>query len=142
MTPEEKLEKHREYNKIHRLEINKRNREYKHKNIEEVHKRNKLYNDNHLPQKRAYNKNWVWQKLLKNYGITLEQYNQMFVDQNGVCKICGQPELTKRLAVDHNHITGKIRGLLCTRCNTAIGLFKENISIIEGAVRYLRNENK
>ena len=75
----------------------------------------------------------------KRFGITLEIYNEMLVDQNNVCAICKQPEtaydsrlkLVKKLAVDHCHSTGKIRGLLCISCNTKLGwyeLSKDKIS--------------
>ena len=54
------------------------------------------------------------------YNITLAEYDQMFEDQKGVCAICGNPENNRRLAVDHDHKTGKVRGLLCTRCNVKL----------------------
>lgn len=59
----------------------------------------------------------------KKYGMTLEDYDKMFVAQNGQCAICQkhQSELKHTLVVDHNHKTGKIRGLLCNRCNTLLG---------------------
>ena len=59
--------------------------------------------------------------LMAFHGLSVEQYDKMFEEQNGLCKICGLPEINRRLAVDHNHNTGKIRGLLCTKCNNAIG---------------------
>lgn len=57
--------------------------------------------------------------LKKTYGITLEQYNKMLEDQDFSCAVCGkhQDDEKKRLSVDHNHVTGEIRGLLCTMCN-------------------------
>lgn len=66
--------------------------------------------------------------------------------QGNVCKVCGQPEkavhrVTKQpvsLSVDHCHTTGKIRGLLCSNCNTALGLLKENISIMENLMTYIK----
>lgn len=77
-------------------------------------------------------------ELVKKYNITLEQYNQMLELQNNVCDICKKPETKRhkngtlyRLAVDHNHDTGKVRGLLCWRCNTAMGSFEErNVPIL------------
>ena len=72
------------------------------------------------------------------YGITLEQYNQMFVNQNGVCCICKQGTNDgSHLRVDHNHITGKVRGLLCSTCNTAIGMMKDDASLFLEAIKYL-----
>jgi hypothetical protein len=61
-------------------------------------------------------------------GITVEQYDELFSLQNEVCKICLQPEMGKRLAIDHNHTTGQVRGLLCQQCNCLIG-FIENKNI-------------
>lgn len=68
---------------------------------------------------------------LRAFGISLKDYNEKLKDQNGVCAICGQYETRThrngtihKLAVDHNHETNKVRGLLCTKCNMALGLFK------------------
>lgn len=78
--------------------------------------------------------------LMKNYGITLECYDQMLEDQNHSCKICGFMELGdgKRLHVDHDHGTGDIRGLLCHHCNTGLGLFKDSQELLQKAIDYLR----
>ena len=76
------------------------------------------------------------------YGITPEDYNQMFVDQDGCCAICSihQSELNKRLAVDHCHATGEVRGLLCDKCNMALGLFKDDQDLLNKAIHYLQGE--
>ena len=78
--------------------------------------------------------------LQKNYGITTEEYNQLFIKQNGCCKICGkhQSEFQRSLAVDHCHNTKKVRGLLCHHCNSAIGHLFENVSIMENAISYIK----
>lgn len=62
-------------------------------------------------------------RLKRKFDITLEEYNTMLTEQDGVCAICKAPPDTrwKRLAVDHDHLTGKIRGLLCMTCNTMLG---------------------
>jgi len=57
------------------------------------------------------------------YGISIEQYEEMLDKQNGLCAICKTPPQTKRLAVDHDHDTGEVRGLLCHRCNRAVEWF-------------------
>lgn len=82
---------------------------------------------------------------LKEYGLTPEQYEDMLVAQNGVCAICHQAETLKRkkdpnimrLHVDHCHKTGKVRGLLCTRCNPAIGYLQDDPLRAYAAARYL-----
>jgi len=93
----------------------------------------------------------IWRRVLNYYhGITPEDYDEMLDAQNGVCAICGKQETAvnntgktvKRLAVDHDHDTGAIRGLLCTRCNTAIGCLLEDEEIILGALSYIRERCK
>ncbi len=84
-------------------------------------------------------------KLKLRYGITPKQYFELLASQGGCCAICGQPESAKhnktqkiqKLAVDHCHVTGKVRGLLCQDCNRGIAKFHEDISRLEGAIKYL-----
>lgn len=78
--------------------------------------------------------------LNREYGLSLDEYNRMFKEQNGCCAICCKPESDCRVAlgVDHDHVTGVIRGLLCKECNTSLGAFKENIEIMLSAINYLR----
>lgn len=83
--------------------------------------------------------------LKRYYGISVEQYNQMLADQNGVCAICKLPETSKTpyggpikpLSVDHNHETNEVRGLLCTQCNYMIGHCRENREFLLEGVKYL-----
>ncbi len=83
-------------------------------------------------------------KLRTKFGITLEQYNELSNRQSNVCAVCFKPEVVKRkdklktLAVDHCHETGKIRGLLCSKCNMAIGLVKDNVDTLLKMVDYLK----
>lgn len=79
-------------------------------------------------------------RLLKHYGLTLEQYNAMLSSQNNMCFICQVPS-PRPLAVDHNHITGKVRGLLCDNCNRALGLLKvdNNDTIADRIKEYLKH---
>lgn len=78
------------------------------------------------------------EKLKLKYGITLEDYDNMFKSQNECCKICGVKQ-DKVLSVDHCHTTGKVRGLLCFNCNTGLGAFKDNIESLKNAIIYLEN---
>jgi hypothetical protein len=74
----------------------------------------------------------------RKFGLTVEEYNAISFSQNEVCAICQQKcDTGYNLAVDHNHKTGKIRGLLCKNCNTSIGLLKEDIKVLENAIIYL-----
>jgi hypothetical protein len=85
------------------------------------------------------------------FGITIERYNELLAEQGGVCAICGQPptlvnyrqsrrqgrQTVPRLVVDHDHETGKIRGLLCVHCNRGIGFLKDDADIVRFALKYL-----
>lgn len=78
--------------------------------------------------------------LLKWYGVTPEWYESKLLEQHGRCAICGTCKngSKKHLDVDHCHKTGKVRGLLCNRCNTGIGQLKDNEQILLSAISYLR----
>ena len=75
----------------------------------------------------------------KQYGISLDDYNKMLSEVDNTCEICNEPDST-RLAVDHCHTTGQVRGLLCRKCNTAIGLLRDRIDLLESAIKYLEKK--
>ena len=79
--------------------------------------------------------------LMKSYSITTKEYDDLLKQQDGKCKICGTTSpiegRKKYLCVDHDHNTGKIRGLLCDKCNRGIGLLNDDIKIIKNALDYL-----
>lgn len=80
-------------------------------------------------------------KYRARFGITLQQYNDMFAAQSGCCAVCGQHQsgFGQALAVDHDHKTHEIRGLLCHGCNTGIGGLKDSIEFLSEAIRYLKD---
>lgn len=112
---------------INRIVINKNRREKRKANIAEV---------------RAADRKW-------KYGITPECFQQMLQEQRNLCAVCFLPETivdhrTKNLcalAVDHNHETGVIRGLLCRRCNMSIGMVKEDLHLLRSIIQYLEKHN-
>ena len=82
-------------------------------------------------------------KYQRMYGITIEDYVRMLEEQGGRCAICRTDEpggSGSRFAVDHDHKTGEVRGLLCKNCNTGIGLLQDNVLILEQAIRYLNEK--
>lgn len=83
---------------------------------------------------------WKRSGYATKYGITLEQYNEMFALQAGSCAICKkhQSELQKALAVDHCHTTQMIRGLLCSTCNIGLGYFQDSETSLLAAIEYLK----
>lgn len=94
------------------------------------------YRDKNVDAERA-------RHLMREYGITLEEYNSIEIQQGGVCDICKQPETQERngikyrLAVDHCHKTGKVRGLLCFKCNSALGSFEKRDIPMSNVESYL-----
>ena len=83
------------------------------------------------------------QKLKLMYNIDREQLKQMFIAQEGKCAICDfQFTTRKSIHIDHNHKIGKVRQLLCPNCNTGLGKFKEEISLLLKAINYLNKWNE
>jgi hypothetical protein len=117
---------------------------YRLKNLEKEKAYNLDWNRKNRVRLRETNRNYIKQErvkqrrkknyLLREYNLTVEQYNQMFVDQGGLCAICDK---NLRLVVDHCHLTGKIRGLLCDRCNRGLGYFKDNPKALLNASKYI-----
>lgn len=70
------------------------------------------------------------------YGITLEQFDEMILNQGGMCAICEREAL---LHVDHNHNTGKVRGLLCPKCNGYLGIIQDSVPALRRAIEYLQS---
>lgn len=75
--------------------------------------------------------------LKRTYGITSKDYDRMVAEQGGVCAICGSDFDGRRLEVDHDHITGRVRALLCGRCNSGLASFENNRHMFEAYLRYL-----
>jgi hypothetical protein len=80
-------------------------------------------------------------KRLIRYGITEDQYNARLIEQNGLCAICGNSPSEqggKALAIDHDHGTGLLRGLLCDGCNKGLGLLQDSVDVVGAALEYLK----
>jgi len=133
-TAEEKRKKRREdYLKNYQRERDL-GRKYYQKNKKKINEKQRKYNREN-PEKRK-------NTMLKNaYGITLEQYNQIFEKQKGKCAICKrhQKELTRTLCVDHNHKTKQVRGLLCVTCNTDVSVVENRLKEM---LKYLNKYRK
>lgn len=113
------------------------NKAYYLKNKEKIDKQTKAYSVEHKETKAKYARE---HRLQSKYGLTLEDYNVMWNEQEGRCKICKkhEQELGKVLLVDHCHTTTKIRGLLCHHCNVGLGHFCDNIELMQTAINYLK----
>jgi hypothetical protein len=82
-----------------------------------------------------------WRSIYSLYNLTRWQWQAIFERQRGCCAICGisQVDLGYTLEIDYDHVLGKVRGLLCKKCNLGIGMFGEDITRIEKAIRYLKS---
>lgn len=112
------------------------NKYYKNNKDTVDRKRNEHYHrSKHTPEMRTYRKN---SKLKYDFGITLEQYNQMIANQRGVCAICKKPFSDKTPHVDHCHKTGKIRGIVHPRCNLLLGMAGDDVELLQQCIIYLK----
>jgi hypothetical protein len=108
-------------------------RKYEQNNKLVCSERKRNYTKKHPDETKSY-------FLTKNYGITLGKYNLMLFTQNGLCAICRNLSKDKRkkyLCVDHDHQTGKNRGLLCSKCNIGVGQFNDSAENLRRAAEYL-----
>jgi len=103
---------HKQYNKDHKEEMNANQRRY------------------YWKDRNGYKNRW----LIRAYGITLEDYERMVKERDGRCDICGNE---RKLCVDHDHVTGRVRGLLCAKCNQTLGLINDEVRVAENIVLYL-----
>lgn len=152
---EEKYAYNRQYRIDHKDEIKRRTKQHDLDNREQLLKRKRDFSNRNREHESAYTKQYridhkdkydalyMKYRLKKNYGITTEDYNKMFEDQEGCCAICGkhQKDINKKLAVDHDHVTGKVRGLLCHKCNIGMGHFNDDINLLGIVIEYL-SKNK
>lgn len=106
------------------------------------------YKRTNIEARRRYALTDRVRKFRRQFGITPDDYNRLFAAQGGLCAVCGRPETapgnalngttgTRMLAVDHDHESGRVRGLLCANCNRAIGLFTDNPALLRRAADYI-----
>ena len=136
------------YKKRHPDRVKEQDKNAYYKRREKILARKKAYRLENLEKIMKYQKQYqldnkkerVRRDLKKVYGITEDDYNKMYITQNGKCAICGihQNNLKRRLSVDHDHINGRVRGLLCHHCNTILGMAKDDSEILESALIYLK----
>ena len=145
---QENKEKIKERNRQYYLDNAEKHEQYRQENKERIInycKEWRIDNSDYVKQKRQENKTKRRETDLKRkYNITLDDYHTMWIEQEGKCWTCSvkaEDAINKILYVDHNHLTGKVRGLLCSRCNTAIGLLQESQEIIQKVSKYLHEKS-
>jgi len=134
-TPEQQ-EARREYDRMRRAQDPER---YRAKQRANYHR----WKEKHRDVDRARQRLWAYQNRTKRYGLTRAQYDELAFSQGHLCAICRKPETSlyrgkpRKLAVDHDHDTKVVRGLLCTTCNQGLGLFHDDVEKLRGAIAYL-----
>jgi hypothetical protein len=133
-----------------------KSKRYKTNNKDKVDISNQKYrelhpdsNSNFRTKNPDYAKNWEKSHreiirgyaIKRRYKITTEKYEEVFLLQNGCCRICGthQSKLDKRLNIDHSHVSGAFRGLLCGNCNRALGMLNDDPAVIRKAALYIED---
>lgn len=146
-------EKNRIYRKEKPEKVRESNRKWVENNRDKVNEKSKRFREKHPEKVKERWGDWYHNnkarvrenKLKRVYGLTLADYEAMLVKQGGRCACCpttAEEEKNGVLVIDHCHKSGKVRGLLCNACNTAIGLFKEDLDAIGKAIDYLRKHSE
>lgn len=139
----------KEYRKTHPEYVAKQvasQKKWRDKNKDKVIEEKRLYYQNNKDEIKArtnayYHDNTeavINYRLQKKYGIAKGEYDRMLEAQNGRCAICKALPEKKRFAVDHDHVTGAIRKILCSKCNVMIGLCDENEEVLISMIDYLK----
>jgi hypothetical protein len=128
---EQTKERHKQYEIANKEKLKLKRKKYCIENKEKI----KEYHDTHKEERRK-------SSLKREYKITLEEYNQMLEKQKDSCAICHEKfKSSTHTQVDHDHKTGKVRGLLCRKCNSILGYSNDEIQILLNAINYLKNND-
>ena len=116
-------------------EVNRRAQE-KYRSTEKFKETRKRYQPTHYAR---YGRKW---RIMKEFGMSLAQFEEMKSKQGNRCAICGNPPKKRALAIDHDHSTGKIRGMLCYPCNVVLGLVSDSIVTLDRMIEYLKKHDE
>lgn len=124
-----------EYYKGNKKKISIKGKAYYKLNKKEVNKRNR---ENHIKNKERDD----FMARIHHYNLSEVEFKALWEKQKGYCAICGVSLKGNKYHIDHDHMTEKVRGILCTKCNRGIGLLKDSVELLSNAVRYLENAGK
>ena len=127
------LEERRAYVKAYNFAHRERSRAWRLVHHEELRAKKKIYQKTHREV-------WWARHIKAQYGLTPSAFNKLLADQGGICAVCGNKDWNGRGPhVDHDHITGMVRGILCSNCNAALGQVKDSIPTLERMIEYLKH---
>ena len=121
---------YREKNKDKIAEVKK---EYYEKNKDKIAEVGKEYREKNKDKIKEY-------RILKTYNLTMEEYEEIYNRQNGCCPLCGKELNSVRVAIDHDHVTGKVRGIMCSVCNSQLGVYEKLNGVAKKIGAYLGNK--
>ncbi len=121
----------------HREEHKKYRRTYYLAHKKELAEKQKIYRQKHKREIAEYKRK---RTLLRRYNLTLEQVDELLIKQDHRCAICKKPLTEAQRTIDHDHRTGEARGILCMPCNSGLGMFKEDQTVMAEAIQYLKRK--
>lgn len=139
----------KKYRETHKEQCNAASRKWNAEHSEKIRIANKKYEESHREKRQERQKSFEvksykrWYHLSKRYGITKKEFDDICSSQKNCCAICGEPlfgQGSKKPCVDHNHVTGEVRGILCFDCNIMIGFAKDREGVLLRACEYLRRK--
>ena len=146
---EKELAKRREHYRLNREASVAKTKKWQKANPEKVKATRKKWKEKNPNYREEYYKKYpekfkamrfkslMWRIAVK---MTYEEFKQLLKKQKNRCAICGKIETKRRISVDHDHKTGKVRGLLCQLCNTSLGGFQDNPKLLKKAIKYLNQK--
>jgi Recombination endonuclease VII len=150
--PNKDHEKERAYQRAYRArhleKVRARDREWKQKNAHRFKGYSAKFHAKHPEKRRIYAERYRLSGRQKEnqrkwrYGVTSEMLAALLIEQNNCCAVCGVPFTERTPYIDHDHKTGKVRGLVHMKCNTLMGLAGDDPEVLEKAARYLRRNGK
>lgn len=135
-TYEQRKEYNRQWRERNKAKIKELGRKDYEKHKEARLAKNAAWREAHKGYNRFRKRRWIREHHLKEYGVTKELYEQLRERLNGPCEICGSME---KMYLDHCHTKNVFRGLLCHRCNSGLGYFKDNVPSLKAAITYLES---
>ena len=131
---EEQLHRTREWYQKNKKKMSEHSKAYAMENKDKIAERKHNYHQKYYQERKLIYKD---RKLKYQYGISLKDFEYLLVKQGSQCAICGNPLLDKTTVIDHDHLSGKIRGILCRLCNIGLGSFLDNPYVLNKAREYL-----
>lgn len=150
MISDKKRAYNRDYYERNKERLKAAARRHYHENKERHRETNRLWHQANREKARERARAWYHRNTFKartaqrqyrirKYGLSAEQFDSLLSAQGGVCAICrAECSVSSRLSIDHNHLTGQVRGLLCRTCNSGLGFFRESPDLLRTAASYLQ----